>query len=81
MSLNLSIDRFEGDEKEIAVLVGDDNLTINVPKSILPKGSKPGEILTLSFKLDIAATKELAVETKRLQDEMTASDPGGDIKL
>ena len=81
MSISLSVDRFEGDHKEIAVLVGDDDLTLNIPKTLLPEGVKPGEVLTMSFKRDTAATKRLSSETKKIQDELSGSDSGGDIKL
>lgn len=81
MSVSLSIDRLEGDDKEIAVLVGDDELTINVPLAILPAGSQPGDVVSLTFKHDAAATKRLASETKKIQDELGGSDTGEDIKL
>ena len=81
MSVSLSVDRFEGDQKEIAVLVGDDDLTLNVPRTFLPEGIRPGEVVTLAFKRDPTATKRLNAETKKLQDELDASDPGGDLKL
>lgn len=81
MSISLSVDRFEGDQKQIAVLVGDDDLTLNVPRALLPEGVKAGEVVTLAFKRDTAATKRLTTETKKLQDELSESDPGGDIKL
>ena len=38
MKLSLSIDRFEGDKKQIAVLLTDDGTQINFPKALLPKG-------------------------------------------
>ena len=42
MATRLSFDRFEGKGKQIAVLVADDGATLNVPKSLLPPGAKPG---------------------------------------
>ena len=45
MNLRLSIDRFEGRKKEIAVLLTDDGTQINFPKRLLPKGVKAGAIL------------------------------------
>jgi hypothetical protein len=46
----MSIDRFEGDRKQIAVLLTEDGEhQIPVPRKLLPKGSKPGDILTMEF--------------------------------
>jgi hypothetical protein len=81
MSTRLSFDRFEGKSKQIAVLVADDGATLNVPKSLLPEGAKPGDVLTLVLEVDAAATANLAKESKRVQDELSERDPGGDIKL
>ena len=40
MGVRLTIDRFEGDGKSIAVLLTDDGDAINFPKALLPKGAK-----------------------------------------
>ncbi len=79
--LSLSLDRFEGRGKEIAVLLTDDGETLNIPRALLPPGSKPGDVLALSLEHDAEATRELADETRRAQDKLKDRDPGGDIKL
>ncbi len=81
MSIRLSLDRFEGKGKQVAVLVADDGATLNIPKSLLPSGAKPGDVLSFSLELDPGATAKLAQETRRLQDDLSKRDPGGDIKL
>ena len=81
LRLSLSLDRFEGKGKEIAVLLTDDGETLNIPRSLLPAGSKPGDVLTLSLERDAGATRELADETRHVEDELKKRDPGGDIKL
>jgi Protein of unknown function (DUF3006) len=81
VSTRLSLDRFEGKGKQIAVLVADDGATLNIPKSLLPSGAKPGDVLSFSLELDPGATAKLAQETRRLQDDLSKRDPGGDIKL
>jgi hypothetical protein len=77
----LSFDRFEGKGKQIAVLVADDGATLNVPRSLMPSGAKPGDVLTLALELDAGATAKLEKETRRVQDDLSKRDPGGDIKL
>jgi hypothetical protein len=81
MSTRLSLDRFEGKGKQIAVLLTDDGETFNLPKSILPAGTRPGDVLTLSLSRDDVATKQVAEETRQVQDKLAERDPGGDIKL
>ena len=81
MSTRLSLDRFEGKSKEIAVLVNDEGEIINLPKSLLPPSTKVGDVLTLTLVLDAAASRQVAQETRRVQDKLSERDPGGDIKL
>ncbi len=81
MATRLSLDRFEGKGKQIAVLVTDDGETINFPKALLPAGCKPGDVLSLSLERDQAATRAVAEETRKVQDDLADRDPGGDIKL
>ena len=68
--LSLSLDRFEGKGKEIAVLLTDDGETLNIPRSLLPAGSKPGDVLTLSLEHDAGATRNWPT---RLATSMTSS--------
>jgi hypothetical protein len=81
VSTRLSLDRFEGKGKQIAVLLTDDGETINLPKSILPPGTKPGDVLTLTLVRDDLASKQLSEETRQVQERLAERDPGGDIKL
>jgi hypothetical protein len=81
VSTRLSLDRFEGKGKQIAVLVTDEGETLNLPKSILPAGAKPGDVLTLTLERDAAASTRVAEETRQVQDKLAKGDPGGDIKI
>jgi hypothetical protein len=63
MTLSLSIDRFEGDRKQIAVLLTEDDTPINFPRPLLPKGAKAGDVLTLQIERDTEATKRVADAT------------------
>jgi hypothetical protein len=79
--LSLSLDRFEGKGKQIAVLLADNGDTLNVPKAFLPPNTKPGDVLTLTLEHDAQATRDVADQTRQVQDKLLESDPGGDIKL
>ncbi len=81
MSTRLSLDRFEGKGKQIAVLITEAGETVNVPKALLPKGAGPGDVFTFTLELDQDATRQVADETRRVQDRLADRDPGGDIKL
>ncbi len=81
MGIPLSIDRFEGDGKSIAVLLTDDGATINFPRALLPADAKPGDVLSMTLARDEAATKKVAADTRKIQDDLKATDPGGDLKL
>lgn len=78
MPVQLSFDRFEG---KLAVLASEDGASIDVPREWLPADAKPGDVLSVAFERDAAATARLAAETREIQAEMKAADDGGDIKL
>ena len=77
----LSLDRFEGKNKSIAVLLTEAGDAINLPRALLPAGVKAGDVLTLSLGRDDEATRKLAEETRSLQRELKKGDTGEDIKL
>jgi hypothetical protein len=77
----LTIDRFEGKSKQIAVMLTDDGDSFNLPRSILPPNAKPGDILTFDLELDNEQTRDVADETRRVQERLKRRDPGGDLKL
>jgi hypothetical protein len=81
VTIRLSIDRLEGDEKQIAVLLAEDGTTINFPKALLPKGSKAGDLLTLQIERDTKGTRKLAAATHKVQVQLKKSDLGGDVRL
>ena len=81
LNLRLSIDRFEGRKKEIAVLLTDDGTQINFPKRLLPKGVKAGDILSFEIERDLEATRQVSDQTRAVQDQLKKTDPGGDIRL
>jgi hypothetical protein len=77
----LSLERFEGKNRSIAVLLTEDGQAISFPKALLPAGVKAGDVLALSLERDAEATRRLAQETRAIQDELKKTDPGGDLKL
>lgn len=78
MKSRLSVDRFEGDTKQVAVLLTADGTQVNVPRSLLPRAAKAGDVLSLSIEWDAEATRKLA---RAVQNTLKKTDPGGDIPL
>lgn len=70
------IDRFEGD---IAVLVND--ITINIPRIILPKEAKEGDVVVIEIRIDREETERLKREIKDKIDRLMEKEEKGDIWL
>jgi hypothetical protein len=81
MTNTLSIDRFEGAKKEIAVLVAEDGRSFNLPRWLIPKDAKAGDVVTLSVERDPKATAKLNAQTKAVQADLARRDDGKDIQL
>jgi hypothetical protein len=81
MTIRLSIDRFEGPRRSIAVLLTEDGRTILLPRDLLPRGSKAGEMLSMDLARDLKGTAEVARQARALREELDRTDPGGDIRL
>jgi hypothetical protein len=83
MTVQLSIDRIEAGQgtSEIAVLLTEDCTSIAVPRNLLPRGARPGDILAVTLRRDRDATRQLARRTRKTQDELGATDPGDDLHL
>lgn len=62
MKVRLSVDRFEG--KDYAVLLTDDGRQINFPRTLLPRGNKAGEVITLAISRAEKATERLRADTR-----------------
>lgn len=61
----LIIDRFEDDW---AVIEGPGRVTFNLPRNLLPRNAKPGDVLSIIVKVDQAATKERTEKARGLLD-------------
>ncbi|MGC8971344.1 MAG: DUF3006 domain-containing protein [bacterium] len=70
------IDRFEED---IAVLVND--TTINIPRFLLPREAKEGDVVIIKFEIDKEETERLRKETKDKINRLKGRGEKGDIWL
>lgn len=62
----LIVDRFEGDWA--IVEYGDE--TFNIPKELLPKDAKEGDVLNITIEVDRQATEERAKKISVLMDDL-----------
>jgi hypothetical protein len=81
MTTTLSIDRFEGSKKEVAVLVADDGRSFDLPRWLLPRDAKAGDVVNLTNERDAKATTKLVARTKKVQADLAKGDDGKDIQL
>lgn len=81
MAIQWTIDRFEGRDKERAVLVTEDGETLSMPRSLLPDDCEAGTVVSITIEADAVATASLRDEARSLQKELGRTDPGGDVRL
>ncbi|AEE95434.1 DUF3006 domain-containing protein [Mahella australiensis] len=60
------IDRFEG--RWAVIEYGDD--VFNLPKEVLPEGSKEGDVLDIDIKVDEEATRARKQRIQRMADQL-----------
>lgn len=83
------IDRFEGDW---AVIEPDGGVTFDIPRRLLPNGSREGDVLwvegerrqdeaTWRLERDVEETGRRRERAQRQLEQLKKRDPGGDIRL
>ncbi len=66
------IDRFEAEHA--VVLVGDKEIKVDIPKELLPKGSREGSWLNVTFELDAEGTKKQKEKISKLLEKLKSKD-------
>lgn len=69
--MQLTIDRFEGDRAVLRTNAGQE---LVVPRNELPAHAREGDVLTISFGQDAAATDERAQRAKDMLNEILSSN-------
>lgn len=62
------IDRFEGDLA--VILIGGEEIKVNIPRQLLPAGTHEGSWLKISFELDPEGTKKQETKIKGLLEKL-----------
>jgi len=72
-------------EEQVASIELPNGDMIHLPVALLPAGAKPGEILSVSLAVELAATQQArrasSAQTRKIADASRAIDPGGDVTL
>ena len=71
------IDRIE-DGGTAVVLVGEDELKVELPASLLPEGAESGSHLSVTIALDEASRREAEERVKALQEKLEKRGGGGE---
>ena len=68
------MDRFEDNEMAVLLLYPQGRRSFDVPRELLPEGARAGDVFDLTFTHDRQETERMAVENKRLMDELLGRD-------
>lgn len=68
MKIEVTIDRFEG--TKAVLLYGENCLSINWPRELLPEDLQEGDVLTINIKKDGKATQKALKQTENLLREL-----------
>lgn len=79
--MTLTVDRFEGESKAVAVLLAEAGWTVDVPRALLAEGVKAGDVVSFDLRKDDEATRAVAEKTAEVQAALKATDDGGDLSL
>ena len=70
-----------GSDRPLHGVSDDGGEKINLPRSLLHNGVKPGDILSLTIEQDSASTRQVARDTRAVQNGLKKTAPGGDTCL
>ncbi len=74
MIMRVQIDRFEDNGMVVLLLYPEGQRSFDVPRELLPRDAKPGDVFEVSFVHDRRETERMADENKRLMDELLGRD-------
>ena len=72
--MRVQVDRFEDNEMAVLLVYPEGRRSFDVPRELLPREAKPGDVFEVSFIHDCQATERMADENKRLMDELLGRD-------
>ncbi len=70
----MQLDRFEDNGMAVLLLYPEGRQSFDVPRELLPREAKPGDVFEVSFVHDRRETGRMADENERLMDELLGRD-------
>lgn len=64
------MDRFEDNGMAVLMLFPEGRRGFDVPRELLPREARPGDVFEACFSRDAGETERMAVENRRLMDEL-----------
>ncbi len=72
--MRVQLDRFEDNSMAVLMLYPEGRRSFDVPRELLPDGSRSGDVFEVSFTHDQRETGRIAAENKSLLDELLGRD-------
>ena len=72
--MRVQLDRFEDNEMAVLLLYPEGRRSFDVPRELLPQGTREGDVFEVSFVHDREETERLAAENKSLLDDLLRRD-------
>jgi Protein of unknown function (DUF3006) len=72
--MRVQLDRFEDNEMPVLLFYPEGKRSFDVPRKLLPKDARAGEVFETCFAHDRQETERIAAENKRLLDELLGRD-------
>jgi hypothetical protein len=72
--MRVQLEKFEDNEMAVLLLYPEGRRSFDVPREILPREARPGDVFEVSFVHDRRETEQMADENKRLMDELLGRD-------
>lgn len=72
--MRVQLDRFEDNGMAVLLIYPQGRQSFDVPRELLPREAKPGDIFEVSFVYDRRETERMADENRRLMDELLGRD-------
>lgn len=72
--VRVQLDRFEDNEMAVLMLYSEGQRSFDVPRELLPQGTREGDVFKVSFTHDREVMERLAAENKSLLNDLLGRD-------
>jgi hypothetical protein len=72
--MRVRVDNFRDNERAVLLLYPEGRRSVDVPREILAREARPGDVFEVRFVHDLKETERMAAENKRLLNELVERD-------